>query len=126
QPDVPKVDYVAQTDAEPASEPASEPANLVKIDTPENANQQKIGQAPENTTQQFLREDTILLKQGEWQLDVGFSYTIDEKPFTQLTVIQPGNLIAPVSSVLHRRLMVADLAFRYGLTDRLQFFSNLP
>ncbi len=90
------------------------------------ANQEKLGEAPENNTQQFLREDTILLKPGEWKFDVGLSYLIDEKPFTQLAVVQPGNTIAAVNSVLHRRLLVSQLDLRYGFSDRLQFFADMP
>jgi hypothetical protein len=90
------------------------------------SNQDHIGQAPENNSQQFLREDTILLKSGQWQLDVGLSYLIDEKPFTQLAVTQPGNTVTAVNGILNRRLLVSDFAFRYGISDRLQFFADLP
>jgi hypothetical protein len=107
-----------------AQTPAIPPADNAAAAT--LAESEKMGQAPENNSQQFLREDTILLKPGEWKLDAGLSYIIDEKPFTQLAVVQPGNSIVAVNSLLHRRLLVADLDIRYGLAERVQLFAALP
>ena len=64
------------------------------------------------------------MKQGQWQLDVGFNYLIIDHPFTQLTV--SGSTISAVDSLLRRRLMLVPIDVRYGLTDCMQLFANVP
>ena len=45
---------------------------------------------------QFLRQDSVLLKPGEWQLDTGLNYTVYDHYFTGLVV--NGVTIAPVDT----------------------------
>ena len=98
----------------------------VQAAAPEASPPEKLGQPPENTTQQFLREDIVLLKPGDWQLDVGLNYTIADHDYTQLTVKKPGGTVTAVDTRLRRRLLVMPLAVRSGVTDQLQFFASLP
>ncbi len=85
-------------------------------------NDQKLGQAPENFSQQFLRRQSVLLGTGEWQVDVGVAYTLFEDDFTSLVL--PPALIAETR--IRRRLLTVPLELRYGITDTAQFFINAP
>ena len=44
---------------------------------------QKFGEAPEDHSLEFLRDQSIMLKEGQWQFDVGLNYTIPDHNFTQ-------------------------------------------
>jgi hypothetical protein len=88
------------------------------------ADQNKFGQAPEDTMTQFLREQSILLKQGECQFDIGLNYTMVDQHFTELAV--SGGTVTALNAQDRRRLLIMPLDIRYGLTDRLQAFADLP
>jgi hypothetical protein len=90
---------------------------------PAIAPDQKLGQAPQDYTHEFLRQEAVLLKQGQWQVDVGFDYLVMDHSFTQLAI--SGTTI-PVDSELRRRLMLVPVDLRYGLTDCMQLFANVP
>ncbi len=91
---------------------------------PGPAADQKLGEAPEDYSHEFLRQESVLLKQGQWQFDVGFNYLIFDHPFTQL--VTSAGTVSPLDSELQRRLMLVPLDVRYGLTDRLQLFGTVP
>jgi hypothetical protein len=41
----------------------------------------KLGKKPEDRSLEFLRAETVLLKPGRYQFDIGFQYTIQERNF---------------------------------------------
>ena len=88
------------------------------------ADQGKIGQAPVDNTMQFLREQSILLKCGEWQFDIGLNYSLISQHYTQLASSISGPVALDIQD--RRRLLLMPLDIRYGVTDRLQAFVNLP
>ena len=105
---------------EPAPPPAAPPAAA-----PGPAPDQKLGEAPEDNSHEFLRQESVLLKQGQWQVDVGFDYLIADHPFTQLATTG-GTVTGAVNSWLKRRLMLVPVDIRYGLTDCMQLYANVP
>jgi hypothetical protein len=90
--------------------------------------QQKLGEAPPDTSHEFLREDSVLLKACEWQVDVGFDYTVFDHNYTNLGTTTSGGqpVIVALDSRLTRRLLETPVAIRYGVTDRLQAFVTVP
>ena len=85
---------------------------------------QKYGEKPQDYSQEFLRQESVLLHAGEWQFDVGLNYTVFDHNFTLLA--QSGGTVTAVDSRLTRRLLVMPLDVRYGFTDCLQGFVNVP
>jgi hypothetical protein len=85
---------------------------------------QKYGEQPPDRSHEFLRKQDVLLRPGQWQFDVGLQYLIFTHDYTQLG--QSGNLISAIDSRLTRRLLVAPLDVRYGISDRLQAFADVP
>ena len=65
------------------------------------------------------------MKQGQCQFDVGFNYLLVDHYFTQLTT-SGGSISGTLDTRLRRRLMLAPLDVRYGLTDCMQLFANVP
>jgi hypothetical protein len=86
--------------------------------------EQKLGEKPQDYSHEFLRQESVLLPAGQWQCDISFSYTLFQHNYTALT--QAGNDLLPVDSRLTRRLMLLPLDVRYGITDRLQGFVDVP
>ena len=69
-----------------------------------------------------------MLKEGQWQFDVGLNYTIVDHNFTQLAFsggTSASNLL-PLDSRERRQLIEVPLDFRYGFTDRVQGFVDMP
>jgi hypothetical protein len=121
-----------------SEQPSASPEGLIQLayqqpnapsnQTPPPADQQ-YGEKPQDRTQEFLRQDSVLLKEGQWQFDVGFSYLTFDHNFTQLLVQTSGGNVVAVSPLDSRqtvRLMTTPLGVRYGITDRLQAFAIVP
>jgi hypothetical protein len=89
--------------------------------TPSNRSDQKLGEAPPDTHLEFLRQQTVLLKPCEWQMDVGFTYLHSDSTFTD--IILPNQL---VEARIRQRLLFMPLEVRYGLFERVQLFANAP
>lgn len=89
----------------------------------QNGNQEKqpLGQKPVDNSEVFLRSETVLLEPGQWEMDYGFEYVWHDA--LGLTVL-PGPAIA-LERVRLRQLFV-PMAFRFGLTERIQPFINVP
>ncbi len=104
----------------PAPPQQTRPAADAKSTPPD----QKFGEQPPDRSHEFLRKQDVLLHCGEWQFDVGFQYLIFSHDFTQLS--QVGNLISAVDSRETRRLMIAPFDARYGISDSLQAFADVP
>ncbi len=85
-------------------------------------NVESYGEEPTNYNQQFLRTETILLQPGEWQFDYGLAYQIAETHFPELLVPGPGVIRTDVK----QRLLFAPFAFRLGVTERMQVYTNIP
>jgi hypothetical protein len=108
--------------------PLSNQPTLPSDQTPPPADQ-KYGEKPQDYSQEFLRQESVLLKAGQWQFDVGLSYLIFDHNFTQLAIQTSGGnvtAVAPLDSRLTRRLLTTPLDVRYGLSDRLQAFVDVP
>ncbi|HUS40103.1 MAG TPA: transporter [Pirellulales bacterium] len=82
---------------------------------------QKLGEEPEDNSLQFLRVQTVLLKPGEAQFDIGAFYSISEDDFP---LFLPPDAVADTSTRLRR--VVVPLEIRYGLTEKLQGFVSVP
>lgn len=87
---------------------------------------QKIGEAPEKTTAyiQFLRRDSILLKPGEYQLDISPRYMLDEADFTLAQTINNTLIIGEARR--RRRLLLIPVELRFGVVEDVQAFVNVP
>lgn len=82
---------------------------------------QKLGPAPEDNRLLFLRQATVLLNPGQAQFDWGFDYAWQERQYP--TVLGDATLD---SLRVRQRRLVAPLAIRYGVSERLQAFAELP
>lgn len=88
---------------------------------------QTLGEEPAETTDsvQFLRQDTILLRPGQYQFDLTLQYLLDEADFTMARITDLGGL--QLSELNRRqRLLLMPLEFRIGVTPISQFFVNVP
>jgi hypothetical protein len=83
-----------------------------------------FGEAPPDYSHEFLRQESVLLKPGQHQLDIGLNYTVDDHPYTLLNT--SNSPILPVDTLERRRLLIMPLQFRYGLTKRVQGFVDMP
>jgi len=81
------------------------------------ARKQEYGQQRTDSTRAFLRTQTPLLKRGQWQFDLGATYSISEVRF-------PALLPGPILTEDRYQLRDLDslLGFRYGVNERLQWF----
>jgi hypothetical protein len=87
---------------------------------------ESLGEAPEETTEprQFLRQDSILLDPGEYQIDITFQYLIDETDFALAQT--EGNQLLIAEARRRQRLMLVPVEFRLGISPVLQAFVNVP
>ena len=85
---------------------------------------QKFGEKPQDYSQEFLRQDSVLLHAGEWQFDAGLSYLVFDHNYT--TSPRRGGTITAVDSRLTERLLLVPLDARYGISDCLQAFVDVP
>lgn len=95
------------TDAEPVPAPVGE--------------DQQYGEELEDFNVQFLRTSSVLLKPGQWQMDLGLAYAKDDYQFP-ITVAPSGVARANI----RRRTLQVPFAVRFGLTDRIQISGSLP
>ena len=79
---------------------------------------ESLGQAPQDNSLQFLRRAAVLLPQGDYQADIGLTYSHFEQDF-----FDP---LAGANTTMRQRIMIVPLALRYGLTDHLQAFVSVP
>ncbi len=95
----------------------------------EDPSTQTFGEEPPRRTQntlQFLRSNSVLLRPGQWQMDVGLAYLIAEDDPPLGAVDGNGNLVGVIDGGLKRRLLYVPLQVRYGLTERIQLSAFLP
>jgi hypothetical protein len=114
----------------PAAGGAANGAGEGSGDTPTFGQQQEEQvQESVNNQLEFLRSQSVLLDKGERQIDIGFSYNIADGLVLQPQQIDqapdPDALV--ISTIKARqRLFVIPIEFRYGLTDNIQVFCNIP
>lgn len=86
----------------------------------ENAVARKLeyGERPIDNTRAFLRSQTPFVPPGKWQFDFGATYTVFESKLPILSGLTLTEFNAK------RRLLDAPLGFRYGVSERLQWFGS--
>ncbi len=126
----------APADLEPLLAPSTNSGDNPALDGPQlsgpgNARQkaaspedQKLGEAPEDTSLRFLRQQTVLLKPGEMQFDVSLQYINDKIDF--VGVQQVGGLTQIAEAERRQRLLMVPLQLRVGICDYTQAFVNVP
>ncbi|MBN2579609.1 MAG: hypothetical protein JXB10_11515 [Pirellulales bacterium] len=82
---------------------------------------EKLGEEPPSYNLEFLRQQTVLLKPCQWQLDVGISYLYDNHPYPALTP-----LAELADARIRQRMLTVPLELRYGLFENVQLFANAP
>lgn len=102
----------------------------------------KLGEKPVDNSLDFLRAETVLLKPGKYQFDIGIQYQIQERDFPILFIARDA---APVVSGTHfaatdgstnqflvdqahfkQRELTVPMQLRYGLFDKVQVFLGAP
>jgi hypothetical protein len=87
---------------------------------------EKLGDAPTSSTLEFLRQEAILLKPGEHQVDWGLSYSVYNLNAALPVVNKSGDIVGVANERIRLQLMTIPFAVRYGLCDGLQAYVNLP
>jgi hypothetical protein len=102
----------------------------------------KLGEKPEDRSLDFLRAETVLLKPGKYQFDIGVSYSIQERNFPILfRTVDPTNpiddahvlttdgtniLFSADEARFKTREFEVPMQLRYGLYKRVQLFVGAP
>lgn len=105
----------------PPMDNAGSQLNSATSAAPSQQSEQKLGEAPRDTSLEFLRQQAVLLKPCEWQMDIGLSYLIFDNHFADVTANDE-----LVETRLRRRLLTMPMEVRYGLYQRVQLFANMP
>jgi hypothetical protein len=87
---------------------------------------EQIGEEPEDTSLEFLRTETVLLKPGESQFDVGINYLLTENDFPVLLTDGMGNIVGVDEVNFRVRELTVPLEYRVGLVKRVQGFIGVP
>lgn len=83
-----------------------------------------LGVAPPKEQPEFLRQSSVLLEPGEYQLEFGFSYT-HLSSTSALGLTQNGaNLVGDLVRI--QRLMISTIDIRLGITPELQAAATVP
>jgi hypothetical protein len=90
------------------------------------AEAEQLGEEPEDRSLEFLRTETVLLKPGESQCDVGINYLLTETDFPILLADDMDNIVAVDEVSFRIRELSVPLEYRLGLHPRLQGFIGLP
>lgn len=85
-----------------------------------------IGTAPQDTSLDFLRTQTVLLEPGKRQFDIGFQYVLTENDFPILLTDGGGNAIGVDNVEFKGRELTVPMELRVGLLRRLQGFVQVP
>ncbi len=85
-----------------------------------------LGDAPDDSTLDFLRTQTVLLNPGKHQFDIGFSYVLSENEFPVLVSDGMGNIIGVDDVEIKIRELTVPMELRYGLLPRVQGFLQVP
>jgi hypothetical protein len=85
---------------------------------------ESLGEEPPEQRLQFLRAQSVLLKPGELQIDVGLAYSLAENDFPVVQSTGSGNQI--LEATFKQRQLIVPLEFRLGITRRMQAFLSIP
>ncbi len=116
--DGPQGGVAASEIPQPTAAPGGDSASLTEAAAGEK--EPTLGEAPRDTRLLFLRQQSVLLKPCEWQMDIGFSYLYAENQYADVVSSTLTN------THIRRRLLTMPIELRYGLTDRVQLFINAP
>lgn len=116
--DVSRVAFNLQDDAPPATDSAAA-GDIGSSET-------ELGSEPPSNELVFLRRQTVLLAAGSAQFDVGvvYAHLDDDRPIGLLD--NNGDLVGIAEARTRQRLLIVPMEIRYGLTDRMQLYANMP
>jgi hypothetical protein len=86
------------------------------------ADAEKLGEEPEDTSLQFLRDATVLLDPGESQFDIGVTYLYTDNSFPILLVDDGDNVVGVEDVDFRIRELAVPMEYRFGLVKRVQAF----
>lgn len=94
----------------------------------ELAPDQTLGEEPPESpnTLQFLRQQTPLNAAGQWQFDIGFSYSLFDFETPVAILNNADEIIGVAEAQSRQRLLTMPMELRYGVTDDLQAFIGVP
>ena len=87
---------------------------------------QTLGEAPEDNSVQFLRQQSVLLGPGDLQFDYGFSYSLTDNDFPLASVDGGGTVTGVTEANIKNRLFIVPFEFRYGWSEKTQLFLSTP
>jgi hypothetical protein len=90
------------------------------------ADAEKLGEEPEDNTLEFLRTETVLLKPGDTQCDVGLNYLLTETEFPILLADDMGDIVGVDEVNFRIRELTLPIEYRMGLHPRVQGFIGAP
>ena len=90
------------------------------------AEAEQLGREPEDNTLEFLRTETVLLKPGDTQCDVGLNYLLTETEFPILLADDMGEIIGVDEIDFRVRELTLPIEYRMGLHPRVQGFVGAP
>lgn len=93
-------------------------------DSSDDQDEDTLGEEPEPPDPQFLRDQTILLDPGEYQIEWGIQYLQDSSDFTLAQVM--GNSLVVAEAKRRARVLMTPVEFRYGISPALQANVNIP
>jgi hypothetical protein len=86
------------------------------------AGAEKLGTKPEDNSLQFLRAETVLLKPGDSQFDIGLQYLFSENVFPILISNQAGDIVGVDEVSFRGRELAVPMEYRVGLLPKVQGF----
>ena len=84
------------------------------------AEAEQLGREPEDNTLEFLRTETVLLKPGDTQCDVGLNYLLTETEFPILLADDMGEIVGVDEINFRVRELTLPIEYRMGLHPRVQ------
>ena len=90
----------------------------------ESPETQTLGEAPEDQSETFLRQEAVLMKRGSWEVDWGLYYAQSED--SRPILVQGSSGTTAVDLNTTRRSLIAPMSFRYGAADRIQLLATVP
>ncbi len=90
------------------------------------AEAEQLGREPEDNTLEFLRTETVLLKPGDTQCDVGLNYLLTETEFPILLADDMGEIIGVDEINFRVRELTLPIEYRMGLHPRVQGYVGAP
>jgi len=105
----------------PDPRPTESPTEPSNDSEPANEREPIGPKPPENTNEWLARDNSLLLKPGEVQTEIGALYTRQEA--ATIVVLPSG---APVLERIRSRTFIAPFSIRYGWSENLELFSVVP